>query len=434
MSAALFSGEAFRLGRNSLWLLGARIGTQGLAVLFTILLARHLGSTGFGEYAFIAAAIYIGNSLTTFGTDMLLIREIAARNSLSRLPSALVVQLVLSAVFIGAVWWGGPSLPNQRPGALLALQVYSLALIPLAFYTIFTTALRGRQLMDSFTLLNLGVSGLQVAAVWWFTRQAGDLVLLAGWLLSAQVLAALLAGVVCSTQIAGFWRDWRFSIGDVRSVAAASLPLGWLSLLAMSYQKFSLTLLSLMAGPAAGGWFAAAQRAVEAAKTGHLAGFTALYPAMAQAQTYETEQEAAGWAATLRLSWIVLSSLAGLAALALTILAGPLVQLLYGAGFEPAVPLLRIMAWMLVPYTLNTFLTLAFVAAGRERAVGRALAASLTALVALSFWWIPAAGALGAAWAALAAEVLQSLIFLAQLLDSRLSTARGEMHELSHLS
>src|SRR5690348_10935688 len=93
-----------RLGRNSLWLLAARIGTQGLAVLFTVLLARRLGANGFGEYAFMAAVIFIGNTLTTFGTDMLLIRDIAARDDFSRLPAALFLQLALSVLFIALTW------------------------------------------------------------------------------------------------------------------------------------------------------------------------------------------------------------------------------------------------------------------------------------------------------------------------------------------
>ena len=45
--------------------------------LFTILLARSLGASGFGGYAFMASVVVIGNVLTTFGTDMHLIREIA---------------------------------------------------------------------------------------------------------------------------------------------------------------------------------------------------------------------------------------------------------------------------------------------------------------------------------------------------------------------
>jgi O-antigen/teichoic acid export membrane protein len=341
-----------RLGRNSLWLLAARIGTQGLAVLFTVLLARRLGSADFGRYAFFAAVIFIGNALTTFGTDMLLIREIAARDDRSRLPAALLIQLFLSGLFIMGVVWLAPLVPDQTPASVLALQIYSLSLVPLAFFTIFTTALRGRQRMDGYALLNLCASVLQVTVAWFFAGNGHDLAALAGWLLVVQGAAALLAGFFVSLQIDGFWRGWRFSWADLCDTARASLQLGLLSVLTILYQKLSLTLLSILGGAALAGWFSAAQRAVEAAKTGHLAVFTALYPAMAQAKA-DAEGKTA-WMTTLRRSWKVLLSLAVLAALGLSVLAEPLVRLLYGAEYEPAVPALRILAWMMVPFTVGT--------------------------------------------------------------------------------
>src|SRR5436190_122716 len=120
-----------KLARNSLWLLIARVGAQASMVIVTYLLARRLGTAGFGEYAFIATAIVIGNALTTFGTDMYLIREIAAKSDFSELTSVLVLQLVLSCVFIGFVFLLAPYFPNQTAESILALKIYSFALIPL---------------------------------------------------------------------------------------------------------------------------------------------------------------------------------------------------------------------------------------------------------------------------------------------------------------
>jgi O-antigen/teichoic acid export membrane protein len=421
-----------RLGRNSLWLLAARLGTQGLAVLFTILLARGLGSADFGRYAFFAAVVFIGNAVTTFGTDMLLIRELAARNDRSHLAAALLLQLLLSVAFIVGTFWLGPFLPNQTAASILALQVYSLSLIPLAFFTLFTTALRGRQRMDGYALLNLLVALLQVLAAWSFAREHGDLATLAELLLAVQVVAALLGGILVSLQIDGFWSGWRFSAAGFRATLRVGAPLGLLSILTILYQKLSLGLLAMLGGAALAGWFSAAQRAVEAAKTGHLAVLTALYPAMAQAQT-DPDGKAA-WAGTLRRSWKLLLALAVLAALVLSLLAEPLVRLLYGDEYLPAVPVLRLLAWMLVPFTANSFLGLGLIAANRERAVGWALAASLLALLLLSLWWIPAQGVVGAAWAALFAECLQAGLLLAQNALSLFSSLQGESHELPHLS
>ena len=412
-----------RLGKNSLWLFASRLGTQALMVVFTILLARRLGSAGFGEYALLATTIFIGNMLTTFGTDMLLMREIAARGDLSNLPAALLLQLGLSALFVALVVFCAPFFPNQSASAVLALRIYSLALFPLAFYTVFTSALRGMERMNSYALLSLVTVLLQVIVVAFLPS---GIVALATWLFIIQISVTLLAGFFCTLQIPGFCQVWNFSLHTVPALIRASAPIALLALLGMAYQKLSIYVLSALAGAALTGWFSAALRAVEASKTIHVSVFTALYPAMARAEPDST--------GIFRLTWIFLLAGATIIALILSLLAAPLVTILFGADFAPSIPALQILAWMLVPYTVNTYLTLAFVAAKQERMVAVALSASLLALIIINLWWIPRFGLIGAAWAALAAEIFQALLLLAQHGFQIEFIKRGETHEFSELS
>ena len=114
-----------RLSLNTLWLLLARLGSHGLMVLFTLIVARSLGEAGLGEYALMVAVVFLGNALTSFGTDMYLVREIAARRALSLLPPALLLQGALSALLISAIFLLPPQLPHQRPEAALALRTYT---------------------------------------------------------------------------------------------------------------------------------------------------------------------------------------------------------------------------------------------------------------------------------------------------------------------
>jgi O-antigen/teichoic acid export membrane protein len=184
-------------------------------------------------------------------------------------------------------------------------------------------------------------------------------------------------------------------------------------LLGILYQRSSLILLPLLAGAASTGWFSAGARLVEAAKIGHVAVFTAIYPVMAQARGGDGLR----WSRGFRIPGLLLLAGALIAALALTLLAGALVSTLYGTQYVSSIPLVRILAWMLIPYTLNSFLTLALLARAEERAIVRALLLSTLTLILLTIWWVPSTGASGAAWAALCAEVTQSFILV--LLDFR---------------
>ncbi|HLA86903.1 MAG TPA: flippase [Anaerolineales bacterium] len=390
------------LVKNSLWLLIARIGTQGAMVLFTILLARRLGSAGFGEYAFISAIIFVGNMLTTFGTDMTLIREIAAHDDLSQLPAALLSQLGFSIILILVIWMGTPFLPHQTAESILALRVYSFALIPLAFFTVFTIALGGKQQMDAYTWLNLTGSFLQLAIVWFFIKPNSSIVTLVFLLLFNQIIVSLIGAMICANQIQGFWRDWRFSGKKVSILLNVSTPLAILTVVAMLYQKLSVTMLSMMSGAVMTGLFSVSQRIVEGAKTGHAAIFTALYPAMAQNKNR-----------SFRLSWILLLVGAGLGAITLSALAKPVTLILFGAEYEASIPALQILTWILIPYAVNTFLTLKFVASKNEKPVLQASLASLILLIVLNIYWIPRAGLIGAAWSALIAEIIQASLLIA---------------------
>ncbi len=375
--------------------------------LCTLLIARRLGEVGLGEYAFVASVIFLANVLTTFGVDMLLIREIAAGEGLAHLPAALLIQLGLSTLFVGLTFFGAPLLPGQSHEVVLALQIYSLALFPLAFFTIFTAALRGKEQMGGYAALNLATSFLQFAALWLFIQPDNNIVTVALLLLVTQFAAALLAGLICGLQIPELLHGWRFSTAALSTLVRLSAPIALLGLLGMLYQKLSIYLLATFAGAAMTGWFSAALRIVEAFKTGHLALFGALYPAMAR--------RAAGQRSDIFIvPWQVLIATAVAIALALFFLAPPLVPLLYGSGFEASISALKILAWLLIPYTINTYLSLACLAQGQEKRVAFALCGSLITLAVFNAWWIPRFALAGACWAALVAEVAQAALLLFQ--------------------
>jgi O-antigen/teichoic acid export membrane protein len=395
------------LARHTFWLSASRFIAQGLAVVFTVLLARRLGSEGFGGYAFIAAVVLIGNVLTTFGTDMHLIRRIAADGDPSALPAALVIQLGLSLLFIAGIWLVAPHLPHQSLETVRALEIYSLALLPLAFFSVCTTLLRGRNEMGAYAGLNVASALAQVALIGMLLEPGGSLTTVAALLLAAQVLVAIVAGLLCWWRV-GFPRPHRAMREEILPLLRASAPVALLAILGILYQRLSLLMLPALGGVVMTGWFAAAARSVEAAKLFHVSAFTALYPEMSRAEPRRDFRP------SFRL---LLAGAAGIA-LGLTVLAGPLVRLLFGADYLPAVPALRILAWTLVPYTVTTFLSLAFLAAGREQPILRGLVAGLLALAALNLVLVPRAGLVGAGVAFLLAETAQAAVLGAQQLRS----------------
>lgn len=394
-----------RLARDSLWLLTARIGAQASLVVVTYLLARRLGAEGFGEYAFISALILIGNVLTTFGSDMYLIREIAAKNDFSEASSVLALQLFLSCLFIGLVFPFASYLPNQTNESVLALKVYSLALIPLAFFTVVTSVLRGAQQMTAYAWLNFLLPFIQAAAIFLFIQRGTGIVQLAYLLLIVQALGAVLSGILCVIVAPGLLSGLRFSLKNFTSLFVACLPIALIAVVGIVYQKLSLVLLSFFGDNSMVGSFSAAVRVVEAARIGHIAAFTVFYPALASADDNRLPK-------SFRLAWIFLLAVSAGGSILLFLLAKPIMEIFFGAEYASAILVLKILACTLIPYTVTSYLILAFLARKKEAIILRVLTLSLILLLALNLWLTPLTGQVGAGWAVLIAETVQAVMFV----------------------
>jgi O-antigen/teichoic acid export membrane protein len=380
------------LYKNILWTVGSRYGSQALAVVSNLLLARYLGSAGFGEYAFITAVVLIGNAFSTFGTDMILIRRISSANDFSDLPAALVLQLSISIVFILLAFVLVPFLPVQRP-----LLIYVFVLIPLSFFTVFTTIMRGVQQMDKFSILHFTSALMHLLAVFLLLGLRGSVEHLAFYLLGVHVIGAALGFFLCR----GFLEKWTFFPHRIPALIKSSARMALIGTLRLLYEKIPLTMLPVLTTVSETGLFASSARTVDAAKLGHLSALTAVYPEMVRTKLKGTY---------LNRSKLWLFIVAVLLVLMLFLFAERILLLLFGSEFASSASALRILAWTVIPYYVVSYYSLAFVAVEREMTVLSALGFAFLILVALLVWLVPSDGLRGAAWSILIAEIVQAAL------------------------
>lgn len=396
------------LGRDTAWLLSGRLLGTALLVVVTVLLAARLGVVGLGQYAFVGAVIALANVVTTFGTDMVLIREIAGGGRVDRWPAALGVQLGLTAGAIALIWIAAPLLPGQDVVVAAALRVLSLSLIPAAVFSVSTAALRGAGRMGWYATGGVVGSAIQLGAVWAFLPADAGVVGAVIVLLAVQSVVAAGTFVLCAATIPGFSHPGRVSPADVLGMARTSAAIGALGLLGVVYQRAGVIALSIFIGPAATGWFAGAARIVEASKSGHVALFASLYPRLARAHVHEALPGAGRWSGSWR--WSI--ALAGLITAGLLVVGPAMVGRLYGPAFAPASGALAVLALSIVPSTLSTFQSLVLLASHREAITLRVVASSLVVLAALLALLLPAVGWIGACWAVVGAETVQAALML----------------------
>lgn len=394
-----------RIVRDAAWLLAGRVVGQGLMVLFTVALVGRLGLAGFGGYAYVAAVVFVANVVTTFGTDMVLIRDIAGGGPTTRWSAALAVQLLLSVLAMAIIWVAAPIGPGGSPAVADGLRLYSLSLIPAAVFSVCSAGLRGARIMGWYAALGAAAAALQLGAALAMIPAGSSLVVAVSVLLAVQVVAAAVAWIICAARVPAFRRLPPITRADIAGMTRSSARIGVLGLLGVLYQRVGLIVLAGFSGPVATAWFAGAARIAEASKAGHVALFGALYPAMVGGRAAGAGQPSPDG---LRGAWL-LTVLGAAVIAAVLVMVGPVaIALLYGPAFAPSAAALAILALSVVPATIATHRSLELVASNREGQMVRALLASLTVLIALLAVLLPLAGWLGAPLAILGAEAFQA--------------------------
>lgn len=396
-----------RIARNTFWLFLSRLTAQGLSFVLSVAIARLLGAAALGQYSFILALAFVGNVLSTFGLDTLLIRALARRDETSAqlLGAALRAQLLLAAGY-GLVVFLVIGLLSADAATVALSRLYLLALAPLALATVGSAALRARERMDLYFVAGAGAALLQngggLLLLWRGVALDGLIV----FLLLAQLPAALLS----------LWLARRaeplFSLRSgqitVATIVRRSAPLALLGIVAVAYQRLGVLLLTPLAGEEAAGHFSAALRLAEVLKVVPYALYGALFPGLArQAATTATAPALRRWL------WLLGGGTAG-AALLLSVAAEPLTALLYGEGYEPAAAALRLLAWLPLPFLLALHDSLRLVAAGEERAALRASLQALLLALPLFTAGVLLADSSGAAAAALLSELAHAALLRRQ--------------------
>lgn len=376
------------LRKNSFWLLLARLTAQGLAILFTAIIARKLGVNDFGHFAFIASIILIGNTFSNFGTDTFLIREIAHAGQVTEIAAqSLALQLLLSALYCAAMIF-------YRNTPLL---LYSLALFPLALFSVNNALLRALNRMDLFWLLSLANGIVQVIAAYF----SSDVLTLCLFLLIGQCLLSALSILICSASLPHFSL---LPLKDFRPIFKWILPFAALTILLVLIQRLGVLSVSTLLGDSATGLFSSSARIVDGLKFGHYAILGALLPALSRG-TPDSWQ-------SFRKAFLLLMTASLVFAIALVVFANPIITILYGKEFFPAVPQLRLLSWTLLPYTISSFISYNLIARGLEYTLVKATVISLIIYAVLYLWLIHSTGLSGAIWATLIAECLQAVVFI----------------------
>jgi O-antigen/teichoic acid export membrane protein len=381
-----------------------------VAVLSVAILARYLGVAGYGMYSLVFVCISFARILSQFGTEEILTRDLARRPEAAGLliGNAIIVRVALALIAI-VLWVVFVLLvPEREIGWATAVGMLSLLLW--GIYGPMWTAFQARMehpVRDAIMVI----------------RQIGDLglIALAIWL-RASLLVLVGAHVVAHAVTLGLtiWLSrgrtpivLRVAPALIRDLLRKGTPLMVASFFSVVYERVDGVLLWWLGSYEALGLYSAAYKLLTLALWLPAVVNVVLLPVLSRIRDDRTTT-----GLVFQKTFDYLTLLALPVAAGVTLLAPRIITLLYGPGFEPAANALRILIWAAVPLFWVDTCRNVLIAAGLQMRFLWLMMLTTGFNVLLNLWLIPRYGAIGAAWAMVAAAIGASIVAYGLVLRS----------------
>lgn len=409
------------LKKNTSYLAFAETVSMLILFVISIIIARSLGHTVYGQFAFILAYAQIWQVLADFGLTMIAVRELSTHQAeqkryLSNLISLkLVIGCLTFCLIVISTWF------LEKPDFIKQL-IY----IAGAYIIIYTAGEMIRAVFRAYerfaydawirisqhiVLLGFIIYGVTQDSLYQITW---------GYFYSA-LFALLVSCYFIWKKFTTFTVSWHWPL--LKNLLREAWPLALANVFVIVYFRIDTIMLSLIKGDEPTAWYNAAFLLIFSLTFVAYVIVMSVFPRLSR-----LAKESLAEAKVLYRQTLLLITLAGVGILGIAVfISRYLIPVVYGEAFLPAVKIFAILAvavffsylsqvWL---YTLN--------ALGRQRLYTWATALGMVLNITLNWYLIPIYSYLGAAWATVITELITGgIIYAACETVFKKQTARPE--------
>lgn len=388
---------ASRTVRNSALVVGARALAKIGVFLVVVLLWNHLGDRDYGRFAAMVVYASLAGIVADLGLQTVFVRDVSRDSTaldryLGNLLSArLLLSLLGLLLLAGMLRLMSPELfPFTAAAFALLLTTTYSSLLRAAFYT------RGQLHYEAIAILVEALLLLALTGYAVLEHATWDVFL---WVYAASYL------FTCVFAFAVLRWRWhirpraRFETAFLRGLLIAGLPLALGFVVTTIYAQVDVVLLQVFKGFRMVGWYAAANKYIDAVAWIPQSAMGAVFPAMSL--LYAGSRDRLGRA--YEKSYKMLAILGVPLTVGIVLLAEPLVRVT--RAYPESIPALQILALSVVLLFLNNAFIYTLTAMNRQNDFTRLALVSLGLNLILNLLLIPPLGYLGASWASTLTEV-----------------------------
>lgn len=396
---------------NVSWMLVAKVGTLCISFVSTAIIARHLGPQNYGQLSYSISFVSLFSFIASLGIEQILHRDLIRYPDQKNryLGTAVGIRLIASTICVFVTTISALFFSSQDVSSLLIFILSlggvfaSLQLLSYEFQA--ESKSKYPSLLSLSVVLILNILKIIVVA-----SDKGVIYL---------ALVVLLEPVLYSAGYAYLkskhYRDFsamKFDISIARKLLKDSFPLIFASAFYLLYARIDQVMLKNMIDAKASGLYDAAVRISELSYFLPQTLLLALFPAIVNAK----KEKELLYIKRLQKLVVTILVLSVSISIALTILAKPLLLIIFGEQFMGALAALYICAWSTIGASLNSLAQQILVTEDLTNRITVVTFLGMATNISLNMVFIPVYGIAGAAFATLVSYMVP---FLSLLLFAR---------------
>lgn len=403
--------------KNASWIIVCRVVQSFLTLLITMLTARYLGPSNYGLINYAASVVAFVVPIMQLGLGNVLVQEMVnAPDEEGEINGTALVMSFCSALLciVGVIVFASFANAGEK-NTLIVCALYSVLLIFQSFELIkywyqahylskysAITSLIAYGLVSAYKMFLL-ITGKSV--FWFAVSNALDyLIISVGLLFIYHKLGGkkLTFSWICARRL--FSKSKYYIISD------------------MMVAVFSHTdriMLKLMMDDAATGYYSAAAGCAGMANFVYIAIMDSARPAIFEALKVSKEK----FEKRLAQLYSVIIYLSLFQSIVVVLFSSLIIHILYGNGYNDAVPALRIAIWYTTFSFIGTIRNIWILAEGQQRWLWIINLSGALANVVFNYLTIPFMGIMGAAWASLLTQLFANVVISYLIKDTRHNTS-----------
>lgn len=389
---------------NAKWIIICKVAQSLLQLFIGMLSARYLGPANYGLINYAKSVVAFAGPFTQLGLNATLVREFIElpNQEGETMGTSLVLSICSSLVCILSVSAFTSVMNYEEPQTILVCILYSLSLtfqaielVQYWFHSKLQSKFPSMMMLTAYIVVSAYKIFLLIARknVYWFAVIFS---------IEYGIIGISLLGIYLFQGGQPLCFSWRMA----KNLLSRSYPYIFSSLMVTLFQNTDHVMLKMISGDVENGFYSAAITCASVCSFVYAGIIDSMRPVILANKKTESDE----YGVNISTLYCIITYLALAQGLGFTLLAKPIVWVLYGPEYMKTAPVLQILVWYVAFSQMGRIRNIWILSEGKQKILWKINLAGALLNILINAMLIPLCGAFGAAFASFATQVFTNFL------------------------